>query len=498
MTTRLKLDFRKWDLRKLDWRKLSRNNRQPGAALLGLAFDAGRLEGVALRRTNGAVEVKKTLSISLSLDPLTDAPELVGREIRKGLDAAEIRERRCAVCIPLNWALTLTTKLPDLPEADLDSFLQIEAERGFPYGPDALMLSCSRYRTPGGEPYATLVAIPRDHVTRLEAALEAAQLRPVSFSLGVAALQRAEAESSDGVLALAPGESSIGLQISCGGGVAVLRTVEGAFELEGGESQLQADQVAREVRITLGQLPSDVREAVRRVRIFGRSDTADELAEQLGPRLEALGIKVEQVKQYPPDEFGLQIAAGTAVTPALSLAVRHLSAQAPTFEFLPPKVSAWQQLAERYSSGKLAQAGAAAGGIALLVVLAFFIQQVQLLYWQAKWARMKTRVTELEDTQQQIKKFRPWFDDSCRSLSVLRRLTEAFPEDGTVSAKTVEMREPATVTCSGTARDNAALLKTLDKLRGAKEVANVHIEQTRGAAPMQFTFDFQWGQRGGQ
>jgi len=494
----LKLDFRKLDLRRFGVRNLAQRNRQPGAALLGLAFDAGRLEGVALRRTNGAVEVKKTFSVSLSLDPLTDDPVLVGREIRKNLDAAEIRERRCAVCVPLSWALTLTAKLPDLPEADLNSFLQIEAERGFPYGPDALMFSHSRYRTPGGEQYATLVAIPRDHVTRLEAALEAAQLRPASFSLGVAALQRAEAESSDGVLALAPGESSIGLQISCGGGVAVLRTVEGAFEVEGGESRLQADQVAREVRITLGQLPQDVRDVVRRVRIFGQGDAADELAEQLGPRLESLGIKVEQVKQYPPAEFGLQIPADTAVSPALSLAVRHLTGQVPTFEFLPPKVSAWQQLAGRYSSGKLARAGVAAGGIALLVVLAFLVQQVQLFYWHAKWSGMKTRVTELENMQQQIKKFRPWFDDSCRSLSILRRLTEAFPEDGTVSAKSVEIREPANVICSGTARDNAALLRTTDKLRGTKEVANVHIEQTRGAAPLQFTLNFQWAQRGGK
>ena len=158
----------KLDPRRLAPRHLPAFKRQPGSSLLGLALDGSRLEGVAVRRTNGSVEVKKSFSVSLSLEPLTNAPELVGREIRKHLDAAGIRERRCAVCVPLNWALTLTVKLPDLPPEDLDSFLQIEAERGFPYGPEALLVQRSLFRTPGGDRYATLVAIPRDHPYRYE------------------------------------------------------------------------------------------------------------------------------------------------------------------------------------------------------------------------------------------------------------------------------------------------------------------------------------------
>ncbi len=71
-------------------------------------------------------------SVSLSLDPLTNDPELVGREIRNHLDAVGIRERHCVVGLPLKWALTTHLEVPELPEADVASFLQIEAERGFP------------------------------------------------------------------------------------------------------------------------------------------------------------------------------------------------------------------------------------------------------------------------------------------------------------------------------------------------------------------------------
>src|SRR6266568_2557477 len=155
------------DLKQLD----KMFQRQPGSSLLGLAFDGSRLEGALVRRTNGSVEIKKTFAASLSLDPLTAEIELAGREIRNQLDAEQIRERWCAVCLPLNWALTLTVKLPEIPEEDVADFLQLEAERGLPYSPDELMLAHSRFIGANGEKFATLVGIPREHVTRLEAVL---------------------------------------------------------------------------------------------------------------------------------------------------------------------------------------------------------------------------------------------------------------------------------------------------------------------------------------
>ena len=485
---------------------LKRNpfKRRPGNSLLGLAFEGSRLEGVVVRRTNGSVERTSGFLASLSLDLLTNDPELVGREIRKQLDAAGVRERWCAVCVPMSWVLTLTTKLPELPEADRESFLQIEAERGFPYSLDALMLARSVYRTAGGEQYATLVGVPREHLSRLEAVLHAAQLRPVSFSLSLAALQRAEPDPSQGVMALLPGEDSVGMQVSCGGGLVVLRTVEGAFEREDNESQIQVAQVAREMRITLGQLPEDVRESVRRVRVFGRGDAADALAEQLHARLASTNVWIERVREYAPSDFSVRIPARTEVSPAFSLAVQQLTGAGPALQLLPPKVSAWSQFATRYSSRKLVWIGAAAAAVAGLVSLAFLVQQWQLAHWRSKWTAVSSRVSELETMQQNIRKYRPWFDESFRSLSILRRLSETFPVDGSVSAKTVEIREPSEgraptesrelpkITCTGTARNNQALLQTIDKLSAAKGVSDLRTEQIRGKSPLEFTLNFHW------
>ena len=167
-----------------------------------------------------------------------------------------------------------------------------------------------------------------------------------------------------------------------------------------------------------------------------------------------------------------------------------------SLDFLPPKTHPWQQFTTRYSSKKLFYAGATAGTAALLLAGAFVIQQWQLSRLRSQWSAISLQVTELENLQQQIRKFRPWFDDSLRSLSILRRLAEAFPEDGVVSAKTVEIRELAAVTCSGSAKDSPSLQATMDRLRATKEIGNLKVEQVHGSAPLQFTFNFQWVEGG--
>lgn len=470
--------------------------RQRLTSLLGLALDGSRLDGVVLRRNNGSLQVQQSFSVSLSLDPLTADAELVGREIRNHLDAAGVRERHCVLGLPLKLALATHAELPDLPEADVASFLQIEAERGFPCDAATLLVASSRCRTPSGKQHAMLVGIPRTHLVLLDRALRAARLKPVSFSPGIVALQPAETEALNGVLALTIGESHVGLQVTSGGGVAALRTLEGALEMEGGRRLLHADLVARESRITLGQLPAELRESVRRIRIFGPRDLSQQLADEMELRLEPLGLKVELVSRYADNEFGLRLPADAAVSPALSLAAERLAGREALFEFLLPRVTAWQQVTARYSSGKLRTAGAAAAVVVVVVAGLFLVQQWQLMRLQSQWAAIAPKVKELEKITQDIHQFRPWFDDSVRVLSILRQLTQAFPEDGVVSAKTVEIRDLSAVTCTGVTRDNQSLIKTVERLRASGGIADLRVSTIRGKSPMQFTFDYRWNEGG--
>lgn len=471
--------------------------RQRLPSLLGISLDGSRMDGVALRRTDRALHIDQTFSVSLTLDPLTNDPELVGREIRNHLDAAGVRERHCIVGLPLRWVLTAHIEMPDLPEADVASFLQIEAERSFPCDVETLHVVTSRARTVSGKQHATLVGIPKNHLSLLARALRAAKLRPVSFSLGIAALQAPGAEASNGVMAFAIGEAQVGLQVSAGGGVAALRALEGALETEGSQRSLRADLVSREARITLGQLPTELRESVRRIRIFGPRDLAHQLADEMELRLDASGLKVEAVGRYTADEFGVQLPADVDVSPAFSLAADRLVGRAVPFEFLLPEVSPLQQLAHRYSSGPFRMALTAAAAVVIIVGGLFFIQQCQLWRLQSQWNKLEPTVRQLKGLQDQIRQYRPWYDESVRGLTILKRLTEKFPEDGSVTAKTVEIRDSGTLTCTGTTRNYQALYKTVERLRTVPQITEVNLGPTRGQPPaLQFTFNFQWSEGG--
>jgi hypothetical protein len=478
--------------------KINFRKRKKLTSVLGLALDGSRLEGVVLKRANGSLQLQQGFSVALTLDPLTAAPELVGREIRNQLDAAGVRERHCVFGVPLKWVLTAHTELPPLPEADAASLLQLEAERGFPTDVATLQLASSRCPLAADKKYVLLAGIPGAHIATLEQVLAAAKLKPVSFALGLAALQPPAAENSHGVLALAIGESTVSLQITCGGGVAALRALEGAIENPTGRPALLPDLVAREARITLGQLPAELRDTVKRIRIFGPRELAQQLADEMELRFEPMGLSVEVVTAYKPDEFGVQLPPEASLSAAFSLAARPLVEQPPMFEFLPPKPTLLEQFAAKYSSGRLRTAGAAAAGVVLIVGGMFFVQQIQLWRLRSQWSAMSAKVAELQGIQGQIQQFQPWFDDTFRDLAILRQLSLAFPEDGVVTAKTISIQEGSAVSCSGNAQNNAALLATLGRLSGAEGMNNLKVDLIHGKAPMQFTFDFQYGNGGAQ
>jgi Tfp pilus assembly protein PilN len=230
--------------------------------------------------------------------------------------------------------------------------------------------------------------------------------------------------------------------------------------------------------------------------IYGPPDVAQQLADELDLRLEALGLKTTVVRAYAPDEFGVKLPKDTPVSPALSLAARHLSGQKPVFEYLPKRVPAWQRVWTHYTSGRLGSAGVVGIAVLVLVGALFGYQEMRLVKLRSQWSAMAPKVRQLEALRDQIRQYRSWYDDSARGLSILRQLTLAFPEDGAVSAKTVEIRDLNTVSCSGVARDNQSLLRMLDKLRGSGGVSELKVNQIRGKAPqLQFTFDFRWSDR---
>ena len=150
----------------------------------------------------------------------------------------------------------------------------------------------------------------------------------------------------------------------------------------------------------------------------------------------------------------------------------------------------------RYNSKRLATAGLAVGGAVALLLLAFGWQEFRLQLLRSEWGGMQAQVATLTGIQDRIRDYRPWYDRSFPDLRILARVTQCFPENGSVTARTFDIHHVANVDDrrhhAAPPGTNRALLRTQDQLRKAKEIQGLKVESISGKIPAQFTFTFRW------
>jgi len=457
-------------------------------SVVGLNFTGGRLSAFQLACTRGKMETVKSTTADLSVDFLQvkNDPKK-GREIRSHLDAAGIRERHCVVAIPESWVMSLSTKVPELSTEDLTSLLQLEAERGFPCDPLQLQIARSVCHE-GGVTYVTQLAVRREQIDYLTAILEAAELKPVSFCFGPSVLPGAIPAAGEGRITIAVNPRETMLMVSSGGGITAFRTCETTTGPESMANAANIGVVARQLRITFEQIPVELRGGVRTLKLCGDEPTVRNLAGSLGGWARAAGLTV--VHEDKPDRSpGNEMAEG--------IATRWLKTGSSTLEFLPPRPNRWEVLLARHNSKRLTLSGFVLGGVVVLTLGAFAWQEYCRWSLRSEWGAMQPQVTDLNAVQSLIRDYHPWYDTSFHSLSILRGVTTSFPDNGSVTAKSFEIHGPSGVSVTGTAQDNAALLRTLDQLRKTKEIQDLKVEQIRGKTPLQFTLSFRWSKNYG-
>jgi Tfp pilus assembly protein PilN len=105
---------------------------------------------------------------------------------------------------------------------------------------------------------------------------------------------------------------------------------------------------------------------------------------------------------------------------------------------------------------------------------------------------MRKNVGELEGLQQKLRQFRQWFDPAPQSVQALEAVAAAFPEQGDVWAKSIQLGEGSKVTCSGFARNQAGFDALRDRLRSRSDVTGLQVQQVRGENPVQFSVTYKW------
>lgn len=460
-----------------------RKSKKRLQSVLGLRLADGQLRACHSTRTKGATEVVKTASAALTLDLLHPEAELVGREIKNHLDAAGIREHHCVVAVPTAWIMSQHTVVPDLSPEDAASFLQMEAEKGFPCDPAQLQIAQSFQRS-GTTAYVTQLAVRKEQIDQLLNVLKAAGLKPVGLTLGLATLRGVVPKAGQGRITVAVEPKGATLLVAAGGGITAIRNCEAAIDTEAGESVVNGATVARELRITFEQIPADLRSDLKNLNLCGDETMSRQLAEKLADWADTEGLTITR-GGAGDKPIADQIAE--------SVAANALESDGPALEFLPPRPSQFALLMARYNSKRLATVGFAVGGAAVVALGLFAWQEYERWSLRSQWDAIAVDVKALDAVQARIDEFRPWYDESFRNLTILSRITTCFPDSGTLTAHSVEIHgvNNISVSISGSARDRATILHTQELLGKVKEVQGVKLEQIRGT-PIQFTLTFRW------
>jgi len=461
-------------------------------AVLAVTLQSDRLAVDYVRRENGGSRVLRSMSLARGAAAVLEDPEGTGRDLEKLLGAEGIREHRCVVCVPAGWAMSTATELPEVSAEDLPGFLELRAEREFPLSVGELLLAHSPYDVAGGSRCATVAGLPRLRVEAVRRMLNSAGCRPVSISLG---LDPAWAEQSrgdhGGVNVLVNGDH-VDLVVVTGGGVAALRSIPSAEGSTEGQSTVRGDRLGRELRITLGRLPSPVRSGLSKVRFIGPPESATAVFDATQSVLHRLGLQ-----GLVPARLGPGTESDAAAGPGVGVAAaeRHLQGRPILFEFVAPETTRWQLFLRRYDTRRHRWMAATVAACVLLPMLLLLLRARAEASLAAEWKGMQATVTELEDLQGKLRQFRPWFETGIPSVDVLHSLVNAFPETGDLWATRIDLKEDSLVACTGFARNQGVWMEFLDRLGRQPGVAELQVRSVRGDNPLQVDFSFVWNPR---
>ena len=403
--------------------------------------------------------------------------ESMAQELRERLAPLGRLTRRVVVGIPLNRLMVVGVTVPAMAAEDVPGFLRIQAEKEFLLAPEEMALGTSLYTPDGTAGLAVLAALPLVQHTNLERALRLAGFRQISMVPAITATGGADATLQ---ILLSP--TGVGVIATSGGRIVLLRHISAALSTPE-EQEAHSSSLISELRISLSQLSVTLQGSAPRAEVVGQPATVHPLVEALDRA--QLGCRWSP-RTLPP---GVDIE----VLQCDLLAANAMQGEEPDMVLRPLP-------APRGGSGilrwrrELLWAAVALAVLAVGCVTVILRQKHRLAVLTSEWQALSPRVDALKAITERERKGRAWFSDQPVTLDLLRALTLAFPERGTVWTTRIEVSGRRQVVVAGCALNREVWLQTLDALRNTPGVSNLRVTQARestdGKAPMTFAFTF--------
>lgn len=422
-------------------------------------------------RTSGLFRVP--LHSGNESDILAAAEELVAN-----LRAAGNRMKRCVVALPPAWMSATLIHVPaEIAVEDLDSFVDMELDGRTPFEANGTLSTSTVSDIPDMGRFALTTVAPASRVRALQGALTEKGMHV----LGTCPALASPSKITKGLrLLFCIHTNRVRCQVDSPEGVLLWRELA----LPGGTASLSA--LAKVCRLALAALPGDARDHVEAVEIQSSVLHVEELVRQWNARHES-----EQLPRAKEAQWGADTPTGAVhATKSALRAPKTQLLGLPKFRDGTTTVSTpWPR----------ALRGAALFLVLLLLTTGLGVYSVlsTLRTLEHQIATVQPAAESVERIRELVESQRRWFDTNPRTLEMLKGITLAFPELGTVWLNNLEFSaETKQVTLSGMARDAEAWMKTMDKLRATPAIRDLRITQTRAekkqGESMSFTIKFVW------
>lgn len=454
----------------------------------GLALEQGRIVAAEVESRGGRYALSRAAEWAFPDGLSWQEPRELGERLGEWL-REEGFGLRAVVGLPARWLVTATHQVPPVEEGALPDLLRLAAERAFSLPAEDMVYDHASAPPAGEAGPALLVGATRDRMEAVASAAEAAGLKLGAVTSTGAVLALASADGADTVTAHLGPEGLEGARVT-DGRVRSLRHVPPPSSdraRSGAALQLAIRSVLTGAEPASGDGPE-------RVDLYDAVGLGPDVVRHAGA---ALGVEFTRDPSPSVQDLDAAETGPARAAPAAALAVGGFERDRLPFDLTEPRLARRRDGRWRRWGLRAVLAVAALVALAAGVLLDRAARRREIAELEQKLEELEPSIKAAENVVETVETARGWYDRRPALLDCLVSITEAFPEEGSLWATSLALREDMRGVLSGKSAGERAVLDVLDGMKASgrfDEVRLLYLRETRGGAgESAFAIDFTHG-----
>jgi hypothetical protein len=466
-------------------------------SILGLAVEETGIIVAELEVRSGRPLIRRVGEFLWEQEFRPENIQTLGGQFRQFLRDQHFSAKQAAIGLAAKWVLAKEITVPAASTDVLAGMLSIQAERAFSLNAGELAFDYCRRGGAAEKGQVLLLAAQRQLVRQVEELARVAGLRVQSVTVSALALGAALSEADP--------EHGYGLYVRptycefwsrCDGGPQFVNHVP--LPAQDGAPDDYIQSLAPALRRAILLAPQRDGARPRRITTYDArglpEDIAAALHEQLAPEMAVVDGRAELLSQGLGSADGapeMRSVAGAAV------ALTAVKAGGPAVDFLNPKLGR-----RKAPAHKRVKVWAAIITVALLVAAGTLLadwrrNSLDVRTYTEQLAQMSDDIAAAQEIVERVSHARSWTSRRPQFLECLRQLTEAFPQEPRIWARSLRLLEDSSGVLVGKTDREESFYEVLDKLKQNKAFAEVKMvylrDAGRGSREKEFAINFKFG-----